>query len=165
MRWQQVVRWEAMMERRKAQIIQSFRKWFEDQIGDREQDLETISQAKEALDKIASRLEEEKSLYQQQLRAVIEGRVEVSREGIVISEEAEPKSTRFQGMKIGDAAYEVLKEADRPLHVREIWDRISEGGVESRAKKPWVSIAAALYRDERFENLGRNTFRIKEGTQ
>jgi len=153
------------MERRKAEIVQSFRKWLQDQIGDREQGLETISQAKEALDKIASRLEGEKSFYQQELRAVIEGRVEVSREGIVISEEPEPKSTRFQGMKIADAVYEVLKEADHPLHVREIWDRISEGGVQSRAKKPWVSIAAALYRDDRFENLGRNTFQIKGGTQ
>ena len=67
----------------------------------------------------------------------------------------------YADMTIADAGFEILKAAGRPLHVRNIWKRLQRGGKTFEAEKPILSVTAALLRDDRFENLGRNTFTIK----
>lgn len=81
--------------------------------------------------------------------------------------QAPPIEEEIQGaqpyaeMSIADAAHETLKTAGRPLHVSKIWKRLQQGGKTSEAEKPILSVTGALLRDDRFENLGRNTFTIR----
>lgn len=145
--------------------VVAFRRFWRRQVDDRLSEIEKLEGAISALSDIISRLREEADLYESNVAALEKGRYEVTKHGLRIYTEEAPETKRFEGMKIADAAFQVLREAERPFHVREIWERISRGGIKSWAKKPTVSVAAALHRDERFENLGQNTFRIKGGTE
>jgi hypothetical protein len=88
---------------------------------------------------------------------------EDGKEGVAprIEEEAE-RTQPYADMTMADAAYEILKTAEGPLHVTRIWKRLQAGGKSSQAEKPVLSVTAALLRDERFENLGKNMFTIRE---
>jgi len=68
----------------------------------------------------------------------------------------------YAQMSIVDGVFEVLNRAGRPLHVTKIWAELQRGGKTLAAKRPTLSITGALLRDEHFENLGKNTFRVKE---
>jgi len=144
--------------------IDALRQMIQRTLKERTEALETLREAVEVLQGEISRFEKDIEFYQRNLDAIAAGRFEVTEHGIAIAVE-EREERRFSGKSIADASGEILKEAGTPLHVSEIWKRISEGGITSRAKRPTVSVAAALIRDERFENIGRNTFRIKGGTQ
>jgi hypothetical protein len=67
---------------------------------------------------------------------------------------------RFEGKSITVAAAELLLEANRPLHVKEIWKGITEGGVASKAQKPLETLTSRLLRDKRFINIGSRTFKL-----
>jgi len=77
-------------------------------------------------------------------------------------EEGLEEEQPYAEMSIADAAFEVLKDAGRPLHVSKIWEELLRGGKTLEAKKPTFSVTGALLRDVRFENLGMNTFTLKE---
>lgn len=68
----------------------------------------------------------------------------------------------YADMSIANATFEILREKGIPLHVKTIWERLEQGGKISTAHKPTLSVTAALLRDERFQNIGGNKFRIKE---
>lgn len=72
----------------------------------------------------------------------------------------EPRS--YTEMTIADAAFDVLRRSPGTLHVTEIWAALDKGGKTSKAERPTLSVTAALLRDERFQNMGKNRFRIKE---
>jgi len=72
----------------------------------------------------------------------------------------EPTGKRFVGKSITAATVELLLEANRPLHVKEIWKGIIEGGVASRAQKPLETLTSRLMRDKRFVNIGHRTFKL-----
>ena len=69
----------------------------------------------------------------------------------------------YAGLSIGDGTFAVLRKAGRPLHVTAIWEELQRGGKQLKAPKPTVSITGALLRDERFANIGSNTFTLKGG--
>jgi hypothetical protein len=73
---------------------------------------------------------------------------------------AEPTGKRFANKSIAQAAFELLLEAGRPLHVRDIWKGITEGGIRSNATKPLESLTSRLVRDRRFVNIGHRTFKL-----
>jgi len=83
---------------------------------------------------------------------------------LMFKEEGE-RHSRYEDLSIADAAYEVLKEAGVPLHAKRILAAILMGGKVISSKTPHISVSSALLRDDRFENIGGNTFRIKESAR
>ena len=66
--------------------------------------------------------------------------------------------TKYFGMSVPQAAAVLLKEAGTPMHARELYRKLVEGGMRIRAKTPITSIAISLRRDRRFRKVAPNTF-------
>lgn len=66
--------------------------------------------------------------------------------------------TKYFGMSVPQAAAVLLKEAGTPMHARELYQKLLEGGMRIRAKTPITSIAISLRRDKRFRKVAPNTF-------
>lgn len=67
---------------------------------------------------------------------------------------------RFASMTVTDAAEHVLREAGKPVHLKEIAAQLVAGGKAFRAKKPEVSILTMISKDKRFRNTGRNVWTL-----
>ncbi|OUO49636.1 hypothetical protein B5F76_13530 [Desulfovibrio sp. An276] len=73
-------------------------------------------------------------------------------------------------MNLVDAIIQVLTEADEPLHLRDITERILGQGLwQTRGKNPYASVGARLYEDIRekspdslFEKVGPSVFSVKK---
>jgi len=72
------------------------------------------------------------------------------------------EKTRFAGLSVPQGAYFLLKEAGKPLHAKEIYHKLIEGGVRIRSKTPLTSIAISLSRDKRYKKIAPNTFNLCE---
>lgn len=68
--------------------------------------------------------------------------------------------SKYVGMSVPDAVYMVLQEVGRPLHAKELYQRLQAGGMPIRGKTPVTSVATSLKRDPRFRKVGPNTFEI-----
>ena len=68
--------------------------------------------------------------------------------------------SKYVGRSVPDAVYMVLQEIGRPLHAKDIYQRLKEGGMPIRGKTPVTSIATSLKRDSRFRKVGPNTFEV-----
>jgi len=65
-------------------------------------------------------------------------------------------------MRIADAAAHVLRDANAPLHVREIHSRIvNQQLFEFKATDPVSVVATVLRKNDQFEKTGPGTFRLK----
>jgi hypothetical protein len=70
----------------------------------------------------------------------------------------EVKSDRFADRTIPQATTIVLREANEPLHVNEIYNRLLEGGFNFTGHNPTISIAVSLNRNGRFRKVAPGTF-------
>ncbi len=70
--------------------------------------------------------------------------------------------SKYVGMSASDGAFVILREMKRPMHVKELWQRLVEGGMQIRGKTPVTSIATSLKRDPRFQKIAPNTFESVE---
>jgi hypothetical protein len=68
--------------------------------------------------------------------------------------------SKYVGRSVPDAVYMVLQEVGRPLHAKDLYQRLKEGGMPIRGKTPVTSIATSLKRDPRFRKVGPNTFEV-----
>ena len=68
--------------------------------------------------------------------------------------------SKYVGMSVPDAVYMVLQEVGRPLHAKELYQRLQAGGMPIRGKTPVTSVATSLKRDPRFRKVGPNTFEV-----
>jgi hypothetical protein len=66
--------------------------------------------------------------------------------------------SKYVGKSVPEAAYEILRESNRPMHAKELVQRLVEGGLQIKGKTPLTSIATSLKRDKRFRKVGPNTF-------
>lgn len=74
-------------------------------------------------------------------------------------EQSEKSSNvRFTDFRIPQAATIVLREANRPLHVSEIYRRMSAGGFEFRGQHQLITLAVSLSRSKRFVKVAPGTF-------
>ncbi len=64
------------------------------------------------------------------------------------------------GSPWADAIAAVLRDARQPLHVREIWKRLVEGGFQTEARDPIRSIVSIAVRDTRFAKAGANRYAL-----
>lgn len=69
---------------------------------------------------------------------------------------------KFSGLSIPRATYILLKEEGRPLHAKDIYQRLTEGGVKIKSKTPITSVSISLNRDKRFLRIAPNTYRLAE---
>jgi 2-C-methyl-D-erythritol 4-phosphate cytidylyltransferase len=70
--------------------------------------------------------------------------------------------SKYSGKSVSEAAYEMLREANRPMHAKELVQRLVEGGLQIKGKTPLTSVATSLKRDKRFKKVGPNTFEALE---
>ena len=66
--------------------------------------------------------------------------------------------SKYSGMSMPDAAFVILRDAGRPMHAKELYKQLIEGGLQIRGKTPVTSIATSLKRDSRFRKVAPNTF-------
>jgi predicted nuclease with TOPRIM domain len=70
--------------------------------------------------------------------------------------------SKYAGKSVPQAAYQVLREANRSMHAKELVQRLVEGGLQIKGKTPLTSVATSLKRDKRFRKVGPNTFEATE---
>lgn len=70
--------------------------------------------------------------------------------------------SKYSGKSVAEAAYEMLRGANRPMHAKELVQRLVEGGLQIKGKTPLTSVATSLKRDKRFRKVGPNTFEALE---
>jgi predicted nuclease with TOPRIM domain len=70
--------------------------------------------------------------------------------------------SKYAGKSVPEAAYQVLCEASRAMHAKELVQRLLEGGLQIKGKTPLTSVATSLKRDKRFRKVGPNTFEAVE---
>ncbi len=70
--------------------------------------------------------------------------------------------SKYAGKSVPEAAYQVLRDANRSMHAKELVQRLVEGGLHIKGKTPLTSVATSLKRDKRFRKVGPNTFEATE---
>ena len=70
----------------------------------------------------------------------------------------EPTDDRFLDRTIPQATAMILREANGPLHVNEIYNRLIEGSFQFTGHHPTISIAVSLNRNRRFRKVAPGTF-------
>ena len=75
-----------------------------------------------------------------------------------IRSNVEPTSDRFVDRTIPQATAIILREANGPLHVNEIYNRLLEGSFQFTGNHPTISIAVSLNRNNRFRKVAPGTF-------
>jgi hypothetical protein len=69
-------------------------------------------------------------------------------------------NVRFNDFRIPQAATIVLREANGPLHVSDIYRRMAEGGFEFRGQHQLITLAVSLSRSKRFRKIAPGTFEL-----
>ncbi|MBO0797734.1 MAG: hypothetical protein J2P31_02830 [Blastocatellia bacterium] len=87
-----------------------------------------------------------------------EAEIEAEVENIEGREQA--SNVRFNDFRIPQAATIVLREANRPLHVSEIYRRMADGGYEFRGQHQLITLAVSLSRSKRFRKVAPGTFEL-----
>jgi hypothetical protein len=70
----------------------------------------------------------------------------------------EPANYRFADRTITQACTLLLREANSPLHVNELYNLLCAGGFEFKGNNPTISIAVSLNRNRRFRKVAPGTF-------
>jgi hypothetical protein len=70
----------------------------------------------------------------------------------------EDVSERFRDRTIPQAVTMLLREAAGPLHVKDIYRKLLEGGFSFTGQNPTISIAVSLNRNARFRKVAPGTF-------
>jgi predicted RNase H-like nuclease (RuvC/YqgF family) len=74
-------------------------------------------------------------------------------------------NVRFNDFRIPQAATVVLREANKPLHVSEIYRRMADGGYEFRGQHQLITLAVSLSRSKRFRKVAPGTFELNPDYQ
>ena len=70
----------------------------------------------------------------------------------------EPMSARFSDRTITQACKILLRETGRPLHVNELYNLLTTGGMKFKGNNPTISIAVSLSRNKNFRKVDPGTF-------
>ena len=124
-------------------------------------------QVKELLEQGKSRAEIQKKLQQtadnckscRQIDTYIaDAKAEIEAEVAKLEQSEKGSNVRFTDFRIPQAATIVLREANGPLHVSEIYRRLSAGGFEFRGQHQLITLAVSLSRSKRFHKVSPGTF-------
>ena len=70
--------------------------------------------------------------------------------------------SKYVGMSVPEAAYQILREAKHSMHAKDLFRRLVDGDMQIKGKTPLTSVATSLKRDKRFRKVGPNTFEALE---
>ncbi len=70
----------------------------------------------------------------------------------------EPDNSRFNDRTITQSCTLLLREAQGPLHVNELYRRLIAGGMKFKGNNPTISVAVSLSRNKRFCKVDPGTF-------
>jgi hypothetical protein len=90
---------------------------------------------------------------------------EIEAEVAKIERTEQASNVRFNDFRIPQAATIVLREANMPLHVSEIYRRMAEGGYEFRGQHQLITLAVSLSRSKRFRKVAPGTFELNPNYQ
>jgi hypothetical protein len=90
---------------------------------------------------------------------------EIEAEVARLRQSEKTSNVRFNDFRIPQAATIVLREAQGPLHVSEIYRRMAEGGFEFRGQHQLITLAVSLSRSKRFRKVAPGTFEIDPNHQ
>jgi len=76
----------------------------------------------------------------------------------MVNNNFEPVSIRFNDRTITQACTLLLREANGPLHVNELYNLLIAGGMKFKGNNPTISIAVSLNRNRRFRKVDPGTF-------
>lgn len=85
---------------------------------------------------------------------------EIEAEVAKIERTEKASNVRFNDFRIPQAATIVLREANKPLHVSEIYRRMADGGYEFRGQHQLITLAVSLSRSKRFRKVAPGTFEL-----
>ncbi|MCG3163777.1 MAG: hypothetical protein JMDDDDMK_05228 [Acidobacteria bacterium] len=85
---------------------------------------------------------------------------EIEAEVAKLQQNEQSSNIRFNDFRIPQAATIILREACAPLHVSEIYRRMSEGGFEFRGQHQLITLAVSLSRSKRFRKVAPGTFEL-----
>ena len=80
------------------------------------------------------------------------------------SEGARARTEQSRTSNLGDAIYQILR-AERPLHRREVHDRLVEMGMKIPGQYPIDNLSARLSSDPRFKRVTRGVWDLADPTQ
>lgn len=143
----------------KLQELQKKREKIEDEI-------KTIKKYLELAETLY-RVEVEKAKWHQPSNPTAETEKEKGKSGAEPhdhSKEILLEKTKYAGLSVPQATFLLLKEVGKAMHAKEIYQRLTEGGVRIRGKTPVTSVAISLSRDKRFKKIAPNTFTLVEET-
>ncbi len=75
-----------------------------------------------------------------------------------VNNKIEALTHRFSDRTITQASTLLLREANRPLHVNDLYTQLVSGGFEFKGNNPTISIAVSLNRNRRFRKVAPGTF-------
>jgi len=75
-----------------------------------------------------------------------------------INSNYEAVSNRFSDRTITQACTLLLREANGPLHVNELYNLLISGGMKFKGNNPTISVAVSLSRNRRFRKVDPGTF-------
>jgi hypothetical protein len=85
---------------------------------------------------------------------------EIEAEVAKIERTEQASNVRFNDFRIPQAATIILREANGPLHVSEIYRRMADGGYEFRGQHQLITLAVSLSRSKRFRKVAPGTFEL-----
>jgi len=85
---------------------------------------------------------------------------EIEAEVAKLQQNEQSSNVRFNDFRIPQAATIILREANSPLHVSEIYRRMTEGGFEFRGQHQLITLAVSLSRSKRFRKVAPGTFEL-----
>ena len=71
-----------------------------------------------------------------------------------------PLSGLYTGMSWASAIGEVLRDAEGPLHIKDIWERLRLGGFRTASRDPLRSVVSIMVRDPGFLKVGPNRYTL-----
>jgi hypothetical protein len=90
---------------------------------------------------------------------------EIEAEVAKIERTEQVSNVRFNDFRIPQAATIILREANGPLHVSEIYRRMADGGYEFRGQHQLITLAVSLSRSKRFRKVAPGTFELNPDYQ
>jgi hypothetical protein len=90
---------------------------------------------------------------------------EIEAEVAKIERTEQSSNVRFNDFRIPQAATIILREANGPLHVSEIYRRMADGGYEFRGQHQLITLAVSLSRSKRFRKVAPGTFELNPDYQ
>jgi hypothetical protein len=118
-----------------------------------------LSEVQSEVERLRQRREASETLFEAEFGSKPPpGAADASTPGLFTDSELGQMQGPLSGMRWEQAIEAVLRDADAPMHVRDIWDRLAAGGFRTTARDPLRSIVTISLRSPNIHHVGPRTF-------